>query len=358
MHERRSFNPMAKLLAERSHPELIYLQTRWAAHVSYERASAFLADVLPVDAAPSSSSIKEHVQKGGTWIDSAAFRNAENFFNSTPFQLPDPPIEPPLHALQLDAGYVRAVSAKCDGRRSFSIIVGRLKTPRGPSASIAYVNEMKKLSTMDRFHHFLEMHDVPINSPVAMMTDDGEDVAWTSYLPWRPVLRILDWFHISMKFEHILKLLRGMRHAQPGDAAAFIKKIESAKWRLWHGRAEGAIQRLREIKSTATDKLQSHIRDLIGYLEWNRDRLIDYGARYRAKLPIATSLAESAVNFVIGDRFKKKGQMRWTPTRANALLHIRVADLNGELEDILKQPLYVLPPAVPVHSMEELQMVV
>jgi len=33
--------------------------------------------------------------------------------------------------------------------------------------------------------------------------------------------------------------------------------------------------------------------------------------------------------------------MRWTTAGANALLHIRVADLNGELADIFKKPQYV-----------------
>ncbi|WP_447123430.1 hypothetical protein [Glaciimonas sp. GG7] len=50
--------------------------------------------------------------------------------------------------------------------------------------------------------------------------------------------RILDWFHIAMRFEHILQRIRGMRHSQPDDAATLMKKVASAKWRLWHGRAK------------------------------------------------------------------------------------------------------------------------
>ena len=335
-----SFNPLAEILAERSHPELVYLQTRWAGAVSYERASALLADVLPIDAVPRSSSIKDHVRKVGTCIDKAALQNAENFFKSMPLRFPDPPLEQPRYALQLDAGYIRAVPAKCDGRRSFAVIAARLRSPDGPSASIAYVND-ETWSVLDRFHHFLHRHEVPIDAPLSIISDGGEDVAYPSYLPWRPVQRILDWFHIAMRFEHIFQRIRGMRHLQPDEAAALMKKVESAKWRLWHGRARGSIERLREVENATTDKLQEHVKELIAYLGADQSRLINYGARYRAGLPISTSLAESAVNFVIGDRFKKKGQMRWTPAGANALLHIRVADLNGELADILKKPLYV-----------------
>ena len=100
--------------------------------------------------------------------------------------------------------------------------------------------------------------------------------------------------------------IRGMRHSQPDDAATLMKKVASAKWWLWHGRAQGAIERLREISKITTSKRQKQVKDMIGYLGSDQSRLINYGARYRAGLPTSTSLAESAVNFVIGDRFKKK----------------------------------------------------
>jgi hypothetical protein len=49
---------LAMVVAQRTHPELLFLQTRWASVVSYERAAKLLQDVLPLDAAPASSSIK------------------------------------------------------------------------------------------------------------------------------------------------------------------------------------------------------------------------------------------------------------------------------------------------------------
>ena len=46
---------------------------------------------------------------------------------------------------------------------------------------------------------------------------------------------------------------------------------------------------------------------------------------------------------VVDDRFKKNRKMRWTPKGANALLHIRVANLNGELASALKQRYWTRP---------------
>jgi hypothetical protein len=66
-------------------------------------------------------------------------------------------------------------------------------------------------------------------------------------------------------------------------------------------------------------------------VESNVGLLVNYGARYRKGLPIASSIAESAVNQVVSVRMAKKQQMRWTDEGAHVVALVRVADLNGEL---------------------------
>jgi hypothetical protein len=50
---------------------------------------------------------------------------------------------------------------------------------------------------------------------------------------------------------------------------------------------------------------------LIIYQQSYTDWLIDYGQRYRRCRPISTSGAESAVEYVVDQRMKHKGHMRW-----------------------------------------------
>jgi hypothetical protein len=140
-YDREFFNPLAMALGQRTHPELLYLQTRWASLVSYERAARLLKDVLPVDAAPGSSSIKAQVQKVGSQLAKREYQAGEDFFDSQPLRFPDEPKEPASHALEIDAGYVRAVSDKRAGRNSFGIIATRLRTPQGPAAWNAFAIE-------------------------------------------------------------------------------------------------------------------------------------------------------------------------------------------------------------------------
>lgn len=339
-----SFNPLAMVLTERTHPELLYLQARWASSLSYQRAARLLRDILPLDAVPGPSSIKAQVRKAGQAMATAEYERGEHFFDTQPLTLPERPDEQANHVLEIDGAYIRAVADKCDGRNSFGIITSRLIKPDGPGAWNAYVNEQTR-SPLSRLHHFLHLQDVELHTSVAIISDGGEDVAYPTYLPWRPVQRILDWFHIAMRFEHVLQRLRGLRKTDLRTAEASLKRVESAKWRLWHGRASGSLAQLKVVLPQCSGPLYDRVNELIVYLNRNDDRLVNYGVRYRKGMPISTSTAESAVETVVGDRFKKNRKMRWTPAGANALLHIRVADLNGELVSALRERHWLRPKA-------------
>ena len=48
-HDTASFSPLAALLPEHTTPELLYLETKWAALTSYGTSVKLLQDVLPLD---------------------------------------------------------------------------------------------------------------------------------------------------------------------------------------------------------------------------------------------------------------------------------------------------------------------
>lgn len=148
----------------------------------------------------------------------------------------------------------------------------------------------------------------------------------------------LDWGHVSRRFEHVLQRLRGLlRKTEPSAVVTLLEQVEFAKWRLWHGRAARCLEQLKAVGPGCSGLLLTRLVELMAYLERNSFRLVHYAERYRAGLPIATSVAESAVESVIGDRFRKNRKMRWTQEGANALLHIRITGLNGELASTLKR---------------------
>ena len=59
---------------------------------------------------------------------------------------------------------------------------------------------------------FLASIGIGMDVPVTGMSDGGEDIRHACQLP-AAAERALDWFHIGMRFEHLLVPLRGLRGA-------------------------------------------------------------------------------------------------------------------------------------------------
>jgi hypothetical protein len=72
------------------------------------------------------------------------------------------------------------------------------------------------------------------------------------------------------------------------------------------------------------------LRELIGYLE-KRLSMMAYQDLIEADLVIASGIVEGVARYVVGERLDSSG-MRWIPERAEALLHLRCIELNGEWE--------------------------
>ncbi|TGT35925.1 hypothetical protein [Mesorhizobium sp. M8A.F.Ca.ET.165.01.1.1] len=77
---------------------------------------------------------------------------------------------------------------------------------------------------------------------------------------------------------------------------------------------------------------------LLTYIRSNRGAIVNYGKGYQAGLRFATTLAESAVNSLVGKRMVKKQEMRWSLHGAHMLMQVRTADFNGELRNRLRAP--------------------
>jgi hypothetical protein len=122
------------------------------------------------------------------------------------------------------------------------------------------------------------------------------------------------------------------------------RDIRAVKWRLWHGRVDRAIRDLQRIiaqlqllrRENDLCASRLHGSQLLTYIRSNRGAIINYGARYRAGLRVATTLAESAVNSLVAKRMVKKQQMRWSQHGAHMLMQVRTAEINGELRDRLR----------------------
>ena len=115
-------------------------------------------------------------------------------------------------------------------------------------------------------------------------------------------------------------------------------KAQVAEWKelVYAGQAKELVEqlkkRLREIPThgPGTKGKRKALGSVIGYVE-PRVAMMDYAAWREQDLVIASGQVEGAVRHVVGQRLDCAG-MRWIPGRAEALLHLRCIEINGDWE--------------------------
>ncbi len=110
--------------------------------------------------------------------------------------------------------------------------------------------------------------------------------------------------------------------------------VEEMKTMLYGGRVKVLLSQLREMlkmlsKRAKRDKSKREILcAVINYLDL-RIHMMNYKQYLEEDLPIASGIVEGAARYVVGERMDCSG-MRWIPERAEALLHLRCIELNGD----------------------------
>jgi hypothetical protein len=134
---------------------------------------------------------------------------------------------------------------------------------------------------------------------------------------------ILDWFHIAQKFQQVKNAL----------GEAYTTSLESAKWKLWHGRPQEALTKLAVLRDNIPD--EGHRSKLIGlyeYLDRNQAYLVNYDARDQANQTYTSQVAESHIEALINARHKRTKKMQWTREGAHHVLQIRAMMASDEWE--------------------------
>ena len=155
--------------------------------------------------------------------------------------------------------------------------------------------------------------------------DNCQSIAYSIAKDCKKVTYILDWFHISMKFQNI---------SIPEEQKELL---QSVKWSMWHGDCDKALVRLKElieIETIARDKsLSLKLSKLSTYISNNRDGIVNYEERKNKGLVFTSNLAESTVNTLINERQKGKQKMLWTREGAHNILQIRAAIRSNSWEN-------------------------
>jgi hypothetical protein len=136
-----SVSPLAELLKERTSPEMIYLETKFASLMSYGLTVDLLTEVLPLGNQINTAGVHRRLQQVAERIESELGEEQPHFIEGCGRdrdQLPAP--GPPL-TVGLDGGYVHAADQKSRTEGWFEVIVGKSMPEEGEAKCLAFVNK-------------------------------------------------------------------------------------------------------------------------------------------------------------------------------------------------------------------------
>ncbi len=338
----KTFSPLTEILPDHVAPELLWLETKWASLVSFGVTADILKDVLPIDARLSPDTIRRHLGRVATRMETELAEERFSFIETNAVQrqqllLPEGPI-----TVGIDGGYVRSRAA---GQSHFEVTVGKSIPTDRPSRYLGLV-QSHDAKPKRRLHEVLKDQGWQENQPVTFMTDGGDTVINMALHMAPASEHILDWFHITMRLTVMQQYVKGLAHDNEEDAEKLARLLRQIKGFLWNGNLhdgqlviEDLVMDLVDIETdyASINALRKTAAEFQTYVANNKDMIPNYAERRRYGERVSTGFAESTVNTVVGKRFGKKQQMRWSKQGAHLMLQTRTRTLDGTLRAKFEQ---------------------
>jgi hypothetical protein len=352
-HTTTSFSPLATLLPERTTPDLLYLETKWAALMSYGLTVKLLQDVLPIDEPLHAVTIRNHVLQVAQRLEDGLGDEQWSFIDKCPAEVAALPIPHGPLTVGIDGGYVKAQGEQ----GAFEVIAGKslLAFHRGEEAQepvsskcFAFVQTYDQ-KPKRRLFEVLQSQGHQLNQQITFLSDGGDSVCDLQLYLNPHAEHLLDWFHVTMRLTVMQQTAKSLPETTQDEEMTYevrapvTKALERLKWFLWHGNVYQALEVIQSVEgdlevavatssNSTARKLLKAVEEFHTYIENNAGLIPNYGERYRHGERISTGFVESTVNQVVSKRMVKKQQMQWSKRGAHLLLQIRTRVLNGEWE--------------------------
>jgi hypothetical protein len=357
------FTVLKEICPDRTTPELMELTARLGSMLPYRQAASMLAEFLPVEPTETHATVRKRTIRIGGLLDDQvveeARRTRSEIAEGRQLEMQLPGDRRKEFVISVDTAHIRGADPSM--ARNFEIVVARCgRGGRGDLGGRYFVTSNTDQSDMrDRSLQALRSEGYCGFGDVTVISDGAEILKRLPRAMPKPTKHIIDWFHVAMKIQpmqqiadHVVRSWSELVETLP----TIDRDIRAVKWRLWHGHADRAIRDLERIivrlqllgeNDLSIRRLHNLGSQLMTYIRSNRGAIVNYGARYRAGLRVATTLAGWAVNSLVAKRLVKKQQMRWSQHGAHMLMQVRTAEINGELRDRLRARFREPDPQVP-----------
>ena len=335
---RQTLSPVGEIMPDRCTPEYERIVAKMGASLPYRRARTLLAEFLPLDDIPSVETARRRTIGVGARLEKAAVGTAKASGSS--------PAEAETIALSIDGGHVRSIREY--QVRSFEVLLAQVTNDEGKRIVFSTV-PAEAIYQQTELRGVLRKLGATAVTPVTVLSDGAEGPrALGEAASPGPTDHVLDWFHLSMRIQHVDQSAKSWPGATADDrrtGAGLVETIDRIRWRLWHGRVVRALDLIGETLATldevtdgngqaalAARKVARLLRDLEKYICGQSDIIVDYATARFDDEPISTAVTESTVQWLLHRRMNAQQHMRWSPRGAHLMLKVRTAAANGTLE--------------------------
>lgn len=344
----KTFAPLNELLPQHTTPELLFLETKWAALIPFEKTASLLKEILPIAETMNAETIHHNLQDVATEEESLLGEEAYLFNSGSILDREELDRPERTMAIGMDGGYIRDWDNK---KNIFEVIVGKTIPAERAAKCFGFVG-IYDTKPKRRLYEHLKSQGMQPHQSLEFFCDGADNLRNLQTYLNAESTQILDWFHITMRLTVLNQYALGFLKNDAERGVEVQRYLERTKWNLWHGDPVDALWRIKHIENClemhqddeATpkkygkcDAFIAQIADFGKYITNNSGYIVNYGERYRNGEIITTSFVESTVNYVIAKRFVKKQSMQWTKKGTHLLLQVRTKVLNNEWEDVFRR---------------------
>ena len=181
-----------------------------------------------------------------------------------------------------------------------------------------------------------------MNQEITFLTDGEDSIRSMAEFMSPCAEHVLDWFHVTMRITVLRQYAKGLaaHHHDREEAEGIDRALRRVKGFLWHGNIRAVLPCIDDLVANLEcietrypniKAFQKGAREFQTYVANNAHTIPNYAERHRYGERVSTAFVESTVNTVVGKRFSKQQQMRWSRSGAHLMLQTRTRVLDGTL---------------------------
>ena len=236
---RQILSPVGEIMPDRCTPEYERIVAKMGASLPYRHARTLLAAFLPLDDIPSVETARQRTIRVGARLEKAAVGSAKTAGPS--------PVEAETIALSIDGGHVRSIREY--QVRSFEVLLAQVTNDEGKQIVFSSV-PAEAISQQTQLRGVLHKLGATAVTPVTVLSDGAERPrALGEAASPGPTHHVLDWFHLSMRIQHVDQAVKSWPDVTGDDrqtGAVLVETIDRIRWRLWHGQVARALDLIGE----------------------------------------------------------------------------------------------------------------